>query len=92
MGLTDIPKVLSPQPILETVQLPNCARPNGLPPALPALTIFWAAVSLPTIFTSLRAHPGTGKTTIALQFLLEGARRGQKGDCMSPYRNRRLNS
>ena len=27
----------------------------------------------------IEGDPGTGKTTIALQFLLEGARRGQKG-------------
>ena len=27
----------------------------------------------------IEGNPGTGKTTIALQFLLEGARRGQKG-------------
>ena len=27
----------------------------------------------------LEGEPGTGKTTIALQFLLEGTRRGEKG-------------
>src|SRR5881394_360291 len=27
----------------------------------------------------LEGHPGAGKTTLALQFLLEGARRGEQG-------------
>jgi circadian clock protein KaiC len=27
----------------------------------------------------VQGHPGTGKTTIGLQFLIEGAKRGEKG-------------
>ena len=31
----------------------------------------------------IEGEPGTGKTTIALQFLLEGASRGEKGLCVT---------
>ena len=34
----------------------------------------------------IEGDPGTGKTTIAMQFLMEGTRRGQKGPLRHPFR------
>jgi circadian clock protein KaiC len=37
----------------------------------------------------LKGNPGVGKTTLALQFLLEGARRGRGGALYHAFRNQR---
>ena len=36
------------------------------------------AASIPTVFIWCEGHPGTGKTTLALQFLLDGIKRGER--------------
>src|ERR1043166_355989 len=48
-------------------------------PALPVWITFFVEGLIRIGCTLSRGKPGTGKTTLALQFLLEGARRGEKG-------------
>ena len=45
----------------------------------PVWTTFFAAGSILSGFILWRGNPGTGKTTLALQFLLEGVNRGENG-------------
>jgi circadian clock protein KaiC len=43
------------------------------------LTTYWAADWCPAGSTLWKAHPEQGKTTLGLQFLLEGLTRGERG-------------
>ena len=51
---------------------------RGSRPACQAWTTSWKGASTQTGSTWSRALPGSGKTTLALQFLLEGVKHGEK--------------
>ena len=53
-------------------------RSQEQPPGSPGSTASSAAASPPIASTSSMAIPGVGKTTLALQFLLEGVRLGER--------------
>ena len=59
----------------------------GRGPASRGWTTSSAAASPPTASTSSRATPASGKTTLALQFLLEGERLGETGPLRHPLRD-----
>ena len=54
------------------------ARNGRCPTGIPGLDDILGGGLPPDCFYLLRGDPGSGKTTLALQFLLEGVRRGEK--------------
>jgi circadian clock protein KaiC len=74
-GLAFFPRVRSP----ETVDAPPAAPIERVPTGVVGLDAMLGGGLPPASSTVLQGGTGTGKTLLGLQFLLEGARRGERG-------------